>query len=523
MWFVGGISFLVGLVGYVVARSLSHRAVLRAYNAEAKDILLQAKWKVDKSLEEHRVQQKTKAEKTRRVYEERRQDIEKKLAQLNKTLQPVRNRFEAQVSQQHELLHRRRSQVGHARAVLLKFKNKLQNFRALIGDQNKKYVQILSKTCGQDTQHVVDEWKKQLVVEAKQQAVLMARQMDLEAKQRAEQKAKQLCLSALQRFIRPSCNERGISPVAIKSKSTIRSLLAQDKKLLSVAAKSCGVDFHYDDEAQVFHIYGFDPVRRELGRMVLSKLARKRHLNERELEKTTDRCQKNLLAKIQADGASVAHELNVRALNMKIKNMMGALRYRYSFTQNQHFHCAEVGFLCGLLASELGLDVMEARRCGLLHDIGKAMDHNVEGGHAVIGADFIESCGESASVVHAVRAHHFDVQPESDIAFLVIAADALSGARPGARRSTAASYTQKVSDLENIASSFKGVMQTQILSAGREVRVMVDTKQVNDTDSLKLSEQIAQQIEEKVSFPGTIKVTVVRETQAVETALPRAS
>jgi ribonuclease Y len=174
-----------------------------------------------------------------------------------------------------------------------------------------------------------------------------------------------------------------------------------------------------------------------------------------------------------------------------------------------------VGFLCGLLAAELGVPVKDARRAGMLHDLGKAMDHSVDGGHAVIGADFIKQHGEADHIVHAVRAHHFDEQPNSDLAYLVIAADAISGARPGARRSTAASYTQKIQDLQTIASGFEGVTDTHVLSAGREIRVYVDGRKMDDLHSLQLSRDIAHKIENEMQYPGQIKVTVVRETQAI--------
>jgi len=203
--------------------------------------------------------------------------------------------------------------------------------------------------------------------------------------------------------------------------------------------------------------------------------------------------------------------------------MTSALRYRYSFAQNQHFHCEEVGWLCGLLDSELresGEGVLKARRAGMLHDIGKVMDHSQDGGHAVIGADFIKKHGEQADIVYAVRAHHYDVSPEHQLDFLVIAADALSGARPGARRSTEDSYNQKVLALEKIGRSFRGVQDTYIMNAGREIRVIVDSTQVNDRQALDLSKKIAEKIEEECSYPGWIKVTVVRTvTQTVE--MPR--
>ncbi|HVK62592.1 MAG TPA: HD domain-containing protein, partial [Bdellovibrionales bacterium] len=228
-----------------------------------------------------------------------------------------------------------------------------------------------------------------------------------------------------------------------------------------------------------------------------------------------EKTKNDVARKIESDGNRVAAELGQKDLHPEIKKMLGTLRYRYSFAQNQHFHVAEVGWLCGILASELGgVDRSAAKRSGLLHDVGKAMDHNQEGGHAVIGADFIEQHGEKPHIVHAVRAHHYEEQPSTDLSFLVIAADAMSGARPGARRSTVSVYNAKIETLTAIAEGFKGVTKTLILSAGREVRVIVDGRRVNDEQSLVMCRQIADKIEEECQYPGQIKVVVIRETHA---------
>ncbi len=228
-------------------------------------------------------------------------------------------------------------------------------------------------------------------------------------------------------------------------------------------------------------------------------------------------CKQDLYRQIKRDGDLIAKEIKQEDLHPEIKQMMGSLRYRYSFTQNQYFHCGEVGWLCGLLASELGgVETQRARRSGLLHDLGKSMDHAKDGGHAVIGADFIEARNEKPDVVHAVRAHHFDEQPSTDMAYLVIAADAISGARPGARRSTIETYTQKVTELEAIAKSFDGVTDCFILSGGREVRVLTDSHMIDDSKALTLSEQIATRIENECNYPGQIKVVVVRQTVMTE-------
>jgi ribonuclease Y len=228
-----------------------------------------------------------------------------------------------------------------------------------------------------------------------------------------------------------------------------------------------------------------------------------------------EKTKSDVLRKVESDGNRIAAELGQKDLHIEIKKMLGTLRYRYSFAQNQHFHVAEVGWLCGLLASEVrAVEVSAARRAGLLHDVGKAMDHSIDGGHAVIGADFINKHGEKEHIVHAVRAHHYEEQPSTDLAFLVIAADAMSGARPGARRSTVTVYNQKIEALSSIGDGFPGVTKTLVFNAGREVRIVVDSRRVSDEQSLKLCRQIADKIEEECQYPGQIKVVVVRESHA---------
>ncbi|MCB0422634.1 MAG: HDIG domain-containing protein, partial [Bdellovibrionales bacterium] len=280
----------------------------------------------------------------------------------------------------------------------------------------------------------------------------------------------------------------------------------------------CGVDLIFDEKNMTLSVSGFDPVRRELARASMEKMMHDKDLNPQRIESLIEKTKKDLFKKIRKSGETFAKELHLENMSPEIKNTMGALMYRYSFSQNQYFHCTEVGYLCGMLSSELGLSLKDGRRAGGLHDIGKSMDHSIDGGHAVIGADFIEKHGEAEHIVHAVRAHHFDETPSTELAYLVIAADAISGARPGARRSTANTYMQKMEDLEVAASSFQEVIDTLILSAGREVRVHVDGEKVKDLEAMHLSKKIAQKIERDCSYPGTIKVTVVRKTQAVEYA-----
>lgn len=333
-----------------------------------------------------------------------------------------------------------------------------------------------------------------------------------------EKNAKRIVGSALHRFQRPYVAERGINNINFPSEENMNRTMGPDHAFVPLLEQLIGVDLTLVPDRKFLNVSAFDPVRRELTRITVEKMMRDKRLDEKRVNQLLQQSKKQLFKKIRSDGNALAKELNLRGLHPEIKNRMGSLRYRYSFSQNQYFHCSEVGWLCGLLSSELGVDQFEGRRAGMLHDLGKSMDHSIDGGHAVIGADFIDKHGEKEHIVHAVRAHHYDETPNSDLAYLVIASDAISGARPGARRSTAENYLQKMNDLERIGNSFPGVNQTFILSAGREVRVMVNAQKFDDLEALQLSKKLATKIEEEMTYPGQIRVTVVRETQAIQYA-----
>ena len=330
------------------------------------------------------------------------------------------------------------------------------------------------------------------------------------SQQDLEKQTQTILERVLNRFQKPCCLERGIRPVVFKSTQAFNRTVGRDKCHLNFLEKTCGVDVIVDEENLSLAVQGLDPVRREWGRLSLSKLEKKKRVNSNIVSSVIHQAKRDLFQKISRDGKRICDSLKLHSISPEIRNMMGALRYRYSFAQNQHFHCEEVGYLCGLLQAEFNSEIDKGRKAGLFHDIGKAMDHAKSGGHAVIGADFIQKHGVDEDVVYAVRAHHNDVPPQENLDFFVIAADAISGSRPGARRSTVDSYDQKLLSLEKICKSFDGVQDLYIMNAGREVRVIVDDKQVSDSKALDLSKQIAQRIEEECSYPGWIKVTVVR-------------
>lgn len=427
-------------------------------------------------------------------------------------------KFKDQTGMREQLLNRKQQSLNSRQQKLQTYENRVHQLREKATHLNNRVLEEARRRCQVSPDQLLEQIRTHIEQQTRTSSVRKAQDSEQEAQLNTERDAKKILNLVLNRFARPYCSERGIGNVNFTSPEHKDKVFGPDDQWMSKIEQLCGVDIVYNADYQSATVMGFDPVRRELGRLVLENVSQLRNVTESAIQDIFNRCKKDLFKKILVDGNRVANELRIPGLHENVRSMLGALRYRYSFAQNQHFHVAEVGWLCGLLSAELDLNIADGRRAGILHDIGKAMDHSREGGHAVIGAEFIEQHGEKPEIVHAVRAHHYDEQPSTDLAFLTIAADAISGARPGARRSTMDSYTQKMADLEKIGSGFEGVTATYILSAGREVRVLVDGHRIDDHKAMTLSKQIAQKIEEELSYPGLIKVTVVRETQAVEFA-----
>jgi ribonuclease Y len=440
-------------------------------------------------------------------FESAQEEIDQKVLQFETAHQRERRKLQ---SREDQLRNIQRRQESHGQTV-----QRLTDQQSRL---TKSLSEELEKRVKDPHEALIEEVTASLKQEAKNAGVKKSQWIEQNAEVQAEREAKRILALVLNRFARPYCSERGIQSVHFADEARREALFGGNAELKAYVEKVCGVDIVFHPDSFNASIMGFDPVRRELGRLVLEALTREKNINEGLIDQITDRSKKQLFKKILKDGNKIAQELRIRDFHESIRSMLGALRYRYSYSQNQYFHVGEVGWLCGLMSAELGLDVEKGRRSGVLHDIGKAMDHSKEGGHAVIGAEFIQENGESPEVVHAVRAHHYDEQPSTDLAYLTIAADAISGARPGARRSTVDSYTQKMADLEKIGNSFREVQATYILSAGREVRLFVNSHHVDDQKAMELSKKVAQKIEDECNYPGMIKVTVVRQTQAVEYA-----
>lgn len=363
-----------------------------------------------------------------------------------------------------------------------------------------------------------EELKQAIKQEVEAEAAKMVITVEDEAKQNAEAKAKRIIGMAISRFAGEYAAEKTMTVIPLPDAELKGKIIGKEGRNIRAIEALCGVDLILDETPEAVVISGFDPVRREVARRALSTLMEDGRIHPGRIEEVVDKTKKELFKSIKADGEKACLDLGLNGLNAEIHKTLGSLKYRTSYAQNNYTHSIEVGMLSGLMAAEMGIDVKMARRAGLLHDLGKAMDHSIEGSHAVIGADFAKRYGEPELVCHAIRAHHEDEKPRTLLAYLVQAADALSSARPGARKSMAENYIQRLEDLESIANSFEGVERTFAIQAGREIRVIVDSSRVTDEQSLMLSRDIARKVEKEMKYPGQIKISVVRETRAVEHA-----
>ena len=363
-----------------------------------------------------------------------------------------------------------------------------------------------------------EEMKKALEEEAKSEVAQVIGSIEEDAKARAEQKAKRIIGMAISRYAGEFTAEKTVSVIPLPNDELKGKIIGRQGRNIRAIESLCGVDLIIDETPEAVVISGFDPVRREVARRSLETLMEDGRIHPGRIEEVIDKTKKGLFKYIKSEGEKACLELGLQGVHGEIHKTLGSLRFRSSYAQNNYSHSLECGMLAGLMAAEVGADVKAARRAGLFHDLGKAMDHSIEGSHAVIGADFAKRYGESEVVCHAIRAHHEDEKPRTMLAYLVMASDAISSARPGARKSIMENYIQRLEDLESIANSFDGVERTFAIQAGREIRVIVDSSRVTDEQSLMLSRDIARKIEKEMKYPGQIKISVVRETRAVEHA-----
>ena len=427
-------------------------------------------------------------------------------------------KYEKRVLSKEETLDRKIEAVEKRDLGITRKEEELGKQRQKVDELEKKRQQELERISGLTSEQAKEYLLKTVEDEVKHDTAVMVKTLESRAKEEADKKAKELVVNAIQRCAADHVAETTISVVQLPNDEMKGRIIGREGRNIRTLETLTGVELIIDDTPEAVVLSGFDPIRREIARIALEKLILDGRIHPARIEEMVEKAQKEVETLIKEEGEAATLEVGVHGIHPELVRLLGKLRYRTSYGQNVLKHSIEVAQITGLLASELGLDVKMAKRAGLLHDIGKAVDHEMEGSHIQLGVDLCRRYKESALVINAVEAHHGDVEPESLIACLVQAADTISAARPGARRETLETYTNRLKQLEDITNSFKGVDKSFAIQAGREVRVMVVPEVISDSDMVLLARDISKQIENQMEYPGQIKVSIVRESRAVDYA-----
>ena len=465
-------------------------SLLKEAKLEAKSRLLEMKSDFDSETEETRSELKK---------EERR--LAKKSGKLDSQ--------EEQLAKREQSLQRKESETQK------KFEsatNKENQYSELLEETKKE----LEKVSGLTLEEAKDLLLKTIEEDVKHEGAKLIKKITSEARENADKEAKKIISTAIQRYAGDYVAERTVSVVHLPGDEMKGRIIGREGRNIRALEAATGIDLIIDDTPEAVILSGFNPVRREIARLSLEKLISDGRIHPARIEDVVQRATEEVDLAIKEAGEQAAFDLGVHGIDPELIKVVGKLKFRTSYAQNVLQHSVEVAFLAGAIASELNLDFKLAKRMGLLHDIGKAVDDEVDGAHAIIGAKLAKKYGEIYSVVNAIASHHEDQMPETVYDYIVQAADALSGARPGARKESLENYIKRLEDLEKIANSFDGVTNTYAIQAGREIRVITESERISDEDAMLLSRNIARQIEENLTFPGQVKVVVIRETRAVE-------
>ena len=452
---------------------------------EVKEESIRAKHELDKEIRERRAE----VQRTERRLQQKEENIDKKADAIEKK--------EASLAGKEESLNRMKEEVSKL---------------------NEQRLQELERISGLTSEQAKDYLLKIVEDEVKHETAVMIKEYESRAKEEADKKAKEIVVSSIQRCAADHVSETTISVVQLPNDEMKGRIIGREGRNIRTLETMTGVDLIIDDTPEAVILSGFDPIRREVARIALERLIVDGRIHPARIEEMVEKAQKEVEVMIKEEGEAATLEVGVHGIHPELVRLLGKMKFRTSYGQNALKHSIEVAQLSGLLAAELGLDVRMAKRAGLLHDIGKSVDHEMEGSHIQLGADLCKKYKENATVINAVESHHGDVEPTTLIACLVQAADTISAARPGARRETLETYTSRLKQLEEITNNFKGVEKSFAIQAGREVRVMVLPEQVTDADMVLLARDISKQIEAELEYPGQIKVNVIRESRVTDYA-----
>ncbi|MBO4395054.1 MAG: ribonuclease Y [Eubacterium sp.] len=387
-----------------------------------------------------------------------------------------------------------------------------------VEELRQSHMRELEKISGLTSEQAKDYLLKQVEEDVKHEKAVLIKDMERQAKEEADKKAKEYIVTAIQRCAADHVSESTISVVPLPGDEMKGRIIGREGRNIRTLENLTGIDLIIDDTPEAVILSGFDPIRREVAKIALEKLIIDGRIHPARIEEMVEKAKAEVENTIREEGEAATLEVGVHGIHSELVRLLGRMKYRTSFGQNALKHSIEVAQLCGLLASEVGADVRTAKRAGLLHDIGKSVDQETEGTHVQIGADLCRKYKETPLIVNAVEAHHGDVEAESMIAVLVQAADAISAARPGARRETMETYTNRLRQLEDVANSFKGVDKSFAIQAGREVRVIVEPDQISDDDMVIMAREMSQRIQDELQYPGTIKVNIIRESRVIDYA-----
>ena len=508
------LTLLLGiLIGFFIRKKFTESRV-ESIEALSKKIVEEAKKEAETVKKEAMLQAKDSLYQMKMEFEketkERKQEIQDQEKRILNKEQNLDRKIEGIEKRETEFEKRERLLTQKEKDAL-ELKEK---YDLLINEQKKK-LEYLAGISSQEAK----EWLIQAMEnEAKHEAAKTIRRLENEAKEVADKKAKEIISLAIKRYAGDYVAEKTVSYVNLPNEEMKGRIIGREGRNIRAIEAATGIDLIIDDTPEAVILSGFNSVRREVARLSLERLISDGRIHPARIEEVVKKVSQEVEVAVREAGEAATFDVGVHGIHPEMIKLVGKLKYRSSYGQNVLQHSLEVAFLCGVMAAELGLNIKQAKRAGLLHDIGKAVDHEVEGSHAVIGADLAKRYGESNRVIHAIASHHEDIPLESTLDVLVQAADTLSGARPGARKEMLETYVKRLEDLEKIAHSFEGIGKTYALQAGREIRIIVESEKVSDNDIYVLSRDIAKKIEECLTYPGQIKVTVIREIRAVEYA-----
>jgi ribonuclease Y len=515
MGILGLSAFALLLLALVfMGKASAATAAAVAAESRAATVESQADGRADLARKAAEVELQEELEKKRRRLEDEAEGARKRLEENERRLQARLD----EVDRRGERAERREEDLGRREQKLQGREKKVETGHARLDELKEEAVVALERVAGLSRDEAREHLLTKIEAESRKVAARKVKEIEDELRERAEQTAKNVISMAIQRYAGEYTCERTVSVVPLPSEDLKGRIIGREGRNIRALEAATGVDFIVDDTPESIVISAYNPIRREVAKRALQTLLEDGRIHPSRIEQVVRKAETEFHRIIKSAGDEAANEVGISGIHPEILKLVGALKYRTSYGQNQWQHAIEVSFLSGMMAAELGLDQKRAKRAGLLHDIGKVLDQTAEGSHALIGGEFARRYGESKIVVNAIAAHHEEVPQETIYACLAQAADAISGARPGARRETTKNYSHRLSELERISNAFPGVERAYAVQAGREIRVLVENRRITDEEAVLLSRDIAHKIESEMTYPGQIKVTVIRETRVVQYA-----